>query len=80
MAELQKDPMTRGDFLGFGLLGTIMGAILTIPPVAFILTPLIDIDVLGESDVGDDWQEVGSVSEIPDEEPKVFEVEFPINQ
>jgi Rieske Fe-S protein len=80
LAELQKDPITRGDFLGFGLMGTIMGAILTIPPVAFILTPLIDIDVLGESDVGDDWQEVGSVSEIPDEEPKVFEVEFPINQ
>jgi Rieske Fe-S protein len=80
LAELQKDPMTRGDFLGFGLMGTIMGAILTIPPVAFILTPLIDIDVLGDSDVDDVWREVGSVSEIPAEEPKVFEVEFPINQ
>jgi Rieske Fe-S protein len=80
LAELQKDPMTRGDFLGFGLMGTIMGAILTIPPVAFIVTPIIKTDVLGESDVTDDWQEVGSVSEIPDEEPKVFEVEFPLNQ
>jgi Rieske Fe-S protein len=72
--------MTRGDFLGFGLMGAIMGAILTIPPAAFLLTPLIDIDVLGQSDVGDDWQEVGKVSEIPEDEPKVFEVEFPINQ
>jgi Rieske Fe-S protein len=80
LAELQRDRMTRGDFLGFGLMGTIMGAILTIPPVAFIVTPIIKTDVLGASDVGDDWQEVGSVSEIPEEEPKVFEVEFPINQ
>ncbi len=56
MAELQKDPMTRGDFLGFGLLGTIMGAILTIPPVAFLLTPVIKTDVLGVSDVADVWQ------------------------
>ncbi len=31
--------MTRGDFLGLGLMGTIMGAVLTIPPVAFILGP-----------------------------------------
>jgi Rieske Fe-S protein len=80
LAELQKDPMTRGDFLGFGLMGTIMGAILTIPPVAFIVTPIIKTDVLGRSDVSDDWQEVGSVSEIPADEPKVFVVEFPLNQ
>ena len=72
--------MTRGDFLGFGLMGTIMGAILTIPPVAFIVTPIIKTDVLGESDVTDDWQEVGPVSEIPEDEPKVFQVEFPLNQ
>jgi Rieske Fe-S protein len=80
LAELQKDRMTRGDFLGFGLMGTIMGAILTIPPVAFIVTPIIKTDVLGESDVTDDWQEVGPVSEIPEDEPKVFQVEFPLNQ
>jgi Rieske Fe-S protein len=80
LAELQKDSMTRGDFLGFGLMGTIMGAILTIPPVAFIVTPIIKTDVLGRSDVTDDWQEVGSVSEIPEDEPKVFVVEFPLNQ
>ena len=40
MAELQKDPMTRGDFLGFGVMGAIVGAVLTIPPVAFILDPM----------------------------------------
>jgi Rieske Fe-S protein len=80
LAELQKDPMTRGDFLGFGLMGAIMGAVLTIPPVAFIVTPIIKADVLGQSDVSDDWQEVGSVSEIPEDEPKVFQVEFPLNQ
>jgi Rieske Fe-S protein len=72
--------MTRGDFLGFGLMGTIMGAILTIPPVAFIVTPIIKTDVLGQSDVTDDWREVGPVSEIPKNEPKVFQVEFPLNQ
>jgi hypothetical protein len=71
LAELQKDPITRGDFLGFGLMGAIMGA---------VLTPIVKTDVLGESDVGASWEEVGSVSEIPEDEPKVFEVEFPINQ
>ena len=83
MAELQKDPMTRGDFLGFGILGTIVGAILTIPPAAFVLGPVIDVDVLGESDVPDgpdDWFEVGSISEISEEEPKYFKVGFPVEQ
>ena len=72
--------MTRGDFLGLGLMGTIVGAVLTIPPVAFILSPIIKTDVLGQSNVTDDWQERGSVSEIPDEEPADFTVEFPITQ
>lgn len=80
MTELQKDPITRGDFLGFGVLGTIMGAILGIPSVAFVLGPVINKDVLGQSDVDEGWQEVGSVSEVPKEEPKVFEVEFPLTQ
>ena len=80
MAELQKDPMTRGDFLGFGILGTIMGAILTIPPAAFVLSPLIKTDVLGQSDVPDDWFEVGPIGEVPEGEPTVFVVEFPVNQ
>lgn len=83
MAELQKDPMTRGDFLGFGILGTIVGAILTIPPAAFVLGPLIDIDLRGQSDIPsgpDDWFEVGSISEISEDEPKYFLVEFPVEQ
>jgi len=80
LAELQKDPITRGDFIGFGLLGSVMGAILTIPPVAFILAPVVKIDALGESDVGEGWERVGKVTEVPKEEPKVFEVEFPLDQ
>ncbi len=83
MAELQKDPMTRGDFLGFGILGTIVGAILTIPPAAFVLGPLIDVDILGKSDVPegpDDWFEVGPIAEVSEEEPKFFKVDFPVEQ
>ncbi len=80
MAELQKDPITRKDFLGFGVLGTIVGAILTIPPVAFLLGPNIDIDVRGQSDVPDEWFQVGSISEVPEGEPKYFQVNFPVEQ
>jgi Rieske Fe-S protein len=80
LAELQKDPMTRGDFIGFGLLGAVVGAILTIPPVAFILSPIVKTDVLGQSNVVDEWQEVAKVSEVPKNEPKAFVVEFPIRQ
>ena len=75
--------MTRGDFLGFGLLGTIVGAILTIPPAAFVLGPLINSDVRGQSDVPsgpDEWFEVTTLSEVPTEEPKVFTVGFPVEQ
>ena len=72
--------MTRGDFLGFGIMGAIVGAILTIPPAAFILDPIIKANILGQSNVSEGWQEVGPVSEIPDEKPAVFTVEFPITQ
>ena len=72
--------MTRSDFLGFGLMGAIMGALLTIPPVAFVLSPIIKTDVLGESDVGTGWEEVASVSEVGVEEPSHFKVSFPIQQ
>jgi Rieske Fe-S protein len=72
--------MTRSDFLGFGVMGAIVGAILTIPPAAFVLGPVIKTDVLGESDVAAGWQEVGPVSEVKENEPSVFTVEFPINQ
>jgi Rieske Fe-S protein len=80
VAELQKDPMTRSDFLGFGVMGAIVGAILTIPPAAFVLSPVIKADVLGESDVGSGWLEVGPVSEVSAEEPSHFKVEFPLQQ
>jgi Rieske Fe-S protein len=80
LTELQKDPITRSDFLGFGLLGTVVGAILTIPPVAFVLSPIIKTDVLGESNIDEGWQEVASVMDIPQDEPASFEIEFPIEQ
>lgn len=80
MVELQKDPITRGDFLGFGLIGTVMGALLAIPSTAFVLSPIIKTNILGQSDVSNEWREVGPVSEVPEGEPKVFEVEFPIDQ
>ena len=80
MAELQKDPITRSDFLGFGLIGTVMGALLAIPSAAFVLSPVIKTNLLGQSDIVEGWQEVGPISEVPTEEPIVFEVEFPINQ
>ena len=80
MTELQKDPMTRGDFLGFGVMGAIVGAILTIPPVAFVLSPIIKTDVLGESDVGSGWVEVAPVADVGVEEPSHFKVEFPLQQ
>jgi Rieske Fe-S protein len=80
LAELQKDPITRGDFLGFGVLGAIMGAILTIPPAAFVLSPVIKTDLLGQSDVPDEWAEVGPVSEVPAGRPKAFTVRFPLKQ
>jgi len=80
VAELQKDPITRSDFLGYGLLGTIVGAILTIPPVAFVLSPVIKTSVLGQSDVDQGWVEVGSIVDVKEDEPSVFQIEFPINQ
>ena len=80
MAELQRDPITRKDFLGFGVLSAIVGAILTIPPAAYVLGPLIRTNVLGESDVSQEWFKLGSIEEIPDKEPKLFEVKFPLDQ
>ena len=80
MAELQKDPVTRGQFLGMGIVGTLVGAVLTIPPIVYVLNPTIESNLLGQSDVPDDWQELGSVFEIPSGEPKLYRVEFPQNQ
>ncbi len=80
MTELQKDPITRSDFLGFGLIGTVMGAAIGIPSAAFIFSPIIKTNVLKQSDISPGWQEVGPVSEVPKDEPKFFEIEFPIDQ
>lgn len=80
MAELQKDRITRSDFIGFGVLGGLLGAVLTIPPIAFVLSPIIKVDVLGQSDVAEGWFEVGRVSEVPADRPKAFQVNFPISQ
>lgn len=77
MAELQKDPVTRGQFLTMGIVGTLVGAVLTIPPALFVLSPTIKTNFQGGSDVPDEWVEVGSVWEIPSGSPKVYRVEFP---
>jgi len=61
-------------------MGAIVGAILTIPPVAFVLSPIIKTDVLDESDVGSGWVEVASVADVGVEEPSHFKVEFPLQQ
>jgi Rieske Fe-S protein len=80
LAELQKDPITRSDFLGLGVIGAVMGTILTIPPVAFVLTPLIKTEVEGESDVLRTWERVDHVANIPEGEPVSYVIEFPIRQ
>jgi Rieske Fe-S protein len=80
LAELQKDPVTRGQFLGMGIVGALVGAVMTIPPIVYVLNPTIESNFLGRSDIPDDWQELGSVFEIPSGEPKLYRVEFPQNQ
>jgi Rieske Fe-S protein len=78
--ELQKDPVTRGQFLLMSVMGTMVGAVLTIPPAVYLLSPSIKTLLQGESDVPDVWRHLGSVFEIPEDEPKVFRVEFPQRQ
>jgi Rieske Fe-S protein len=63
--ELQKDPLTRGQFLWMGALGTFIGAVLTIPPAVYVLSPSIKSVLLKRSDVPEEWRELGSVFEIP---------------
>jgi Rieske Fe-S protein len=74
--ELQKDPLTRGQFLWMGALGTFIGAVLTIPPAVFLLSPSIKSVLQGHSDVPEEWKELGSVFEIPADEPVTHLVEF----
>lgn len=80
MAQLQKDPVTRGQFLWMGAVGSLVGAVLTIPPVVYVLNPTIESNFQGQSDIPDGWQELGSVFEIPSGAPKLYRVEFPQNQ
>ncbi len=80
MAELQRDPVTRGQFIWMGAVGALVGAVLTIPPAAFVLSPTIKTNFQGQSDIPDEWHELGSVFEIPSGEPKLYRVEFPQNQ
>jgi Rieske Fe-S protein len=80
LAELQKDPVTRGQFLWMGTVGSLVGAVLTIPPLVYILNPSIETNLQGQSDIPDAWHELGSVFEIPSGEPKLYRVEFPQNQ
>jgi Rieske Fe-S protein len=63
-----------------GTVGTLVGAVLTIPPAAFILSPTIKSNLQGQSDIPDDWLALGSVFEIPSKEPKLYRVEFPQKQ
>jgi Rieske Fe-S protein len=74
--ELQKDPLSRGQFLWMGALGTFVGAVLTIPPVVYFLDPSIKSVVQGQSDVPEEWKELGSVFDIPANEVVVQLVEF----
>jgi Rieske Fe-S protein len=80
LAELQKDPVTRGQFLWMGTVGSLVGAVLTIPPLVYIFNPSIETNLQGKSDIPDGWHELGSVFEIPRGEPKLYRVEFPQNQ
>lgn len=80
MAELQKDPVTRGQFLWMGTVGSLVGAVLTIPPLVYVLNPSIESNLQGKSDIPDAWHELGSIFEIPSGEPKLYRVEFPQNQ
>jgi Rieske Fe-S protein len=74
--ELQRDPVTRGQFLWMGAMGTFIGAALAIPSAAYVLDPAIKAVTLGRSDVPGEWRPLGSVFEVPADEPKVFRVEF----
>ena len=78
--ELQKDKVTRGQFLWFGVGGGIMGAALTIPPLVFFLNPAIREKFGQGSDIPDKWILAGSVFEVPRESVKVYRVEFPQHQ
>ncbi len=80
MAELQKDPISRGQFLAMGVMGALVGGVMVVPSTIFVLDPTIKTNFLGESDVPEEWIEVGSIFEIPEGAPKEYRVEFPQRQ
>jgi len=80
LAELQRDPITRGQFLAMGVVGSLVGAVLTIPPAVYVLSPTIQTNFQGRSDIPDEWVEAGSIWDIPSGAPIVFRVEFPQKQ
>ncbi|MDQ3925520.1 MAG: hypothetical protein M3272_00825, partial [Actinomycetota bacterium] len=57
--ELQKDPITRGDFITMGIGGTLVGAAILIPSTIFALDPSIKANFQGIRDVPQEWTEVG---------------------
>ena len=75
MAELQRDPVSRAQFLTMGIVGSLVGAVLTIPPTIYLLSPTIQTNIQGRSDIPDEWVEAGSVWQIPSGAPMEFRVE-----
>ena len=78
--ELQKDPVSRGEFIAMGAMGTVLGAAMVVPSAIFVLDPTIKTNFLGQTDVPEEWIEVGSVFEIPAAAPREYRVEFPQRQ
>jgi Rieske Fe-S protein len=76
LAELQRDPISRAQFLTMGIVGSLVGAVLTIPPTVYLLSPTIQTNFQGRSDIPNEWVEAGSVWEIPSGAPMEFRVEF----
>jgi Rieske Fe-S protein len=78
--QLQRDPITRSQFLWMGTLGTLVGAVLTVPPLIYFLDPSIKNKILKRSDIPNDWLALGSIFEVPADEPKTYRVSFPRSQ
>jgi Rieske Fe-S protein len=76
LAELQRDPISRAQFLTMSIVGSLVGAVLTIPPAVYLLSPTIQTNFQGRSDIPDEWVEAGSIWEIPSGAPIEYRVEF----
>jgi Rieske Fe-S protein len=80
LAELQRDPISRAQFLALGAVGSLVGAVLAVPSAVYVLSPTIQTNFQGRSDIPDEWIEAGSVWEIPSGAPIEYRVEFPQKQ